>query len=67
MCLCIYVPVQTGGEGGLGGGMDSDLFNTPWCLDGVPRGHLGRVLVRVGLKLTFPPGGKKKDRGSLIC
>lgn len=46
---------------GLGNGMDSGSHSVlPGALMGYPWGHLWRVLVRLGLKLTFPRRGKEE-------
>ena len=52
MCICVYVRVQVWWGSALGNEMDSGSHSVfAGALMGVPRGHLWRVLIRLGLKV----------------
>ena len=60
MCICVHVRVQVWWGSALGKEMDSGSPSVlAGAMMGVPRGHLWRVLVRLGLKVRFTRTGKE--------
>lgn len=63
MCICVHVHVQVWWGSALGKEMDSGSHSVlAGAMMGVPRGHLWRVLVRLGLKVRFACTGKEETQ-----